>query len=157
MKTSGCIDDQYAVGFLLRPLISGSGDLYGGGLSSERTYIETQALRIYFELFNSGGTIDVSGGKKNPAAGGLELSAHLCGSGCLTCTLQACHHDDSDLSRRFELHPDRLGAHHADQLLIYDLDNHLSRCQAVQNILTDRSLLCLPDELLHDLEVYIGL
>jgi hypothetical protein len=49
----------------------------------------------------------------------------LCRSGRLAGTLQANHHDD-DRSRRIEVDGNAVGAEHVDQLVMDDLDDHLS-------------------------------
>ena len=114
-------------------------------------------LCIDTQLIDRRRTVDIAGNEDRCAARRLELPRQL-RRGCrLTGTLETHHHDDGNLARRTKGDLGRLRTHHLGELVIDDLDNRLRRCEAVQHLLTDGLFLHLRDEILHQLEVDVGL
>ena len=57
-----------------------------------------------------------------------------------TCSLKTHHHNDRLLASRLEFNLRCLRAHQIHQLVIHDLDHHLSRIQSAHHILSDCTL-----------------
>ena len=112
---------------------------------------------VDLQLFNGCRTVHIAGDQKRFFALLLELSCQLGGGRRLTCSLKTRHHDDCDLLAGAKRDLRRLGTHECGHLLIYDLDDHLSRVQAVHHVGADCPLLHGFRELLNDFKIYICL
>ena len=88
----------------------------------------------------------------------LEPAPELGRAGRLARTLQAGHqHDRRELRRRGEAHGLAAAAEHRDHLVAHDAEHGLVRGEALEDVLADGALAHALEELLHDLEVDVGL
>ena len=109
------------------------------------------------QLVDSRRTVNVAGDQQRTAVLlFLEHFGELGGMGRLTGALQAAHHNDR---RRFGSKFETLvfAAHQRGELLVYDLDNHLRRRQALHHVLTDSALGHLVGKVLGNLVVDVRL
>jgi hypothetical protein len=83
-----------------------------------------------------------------------KLAGDLDGGGRLARPLQPGEEDDGELA---ESEAGGSCAHQLGQLLVDDLDDLLSRREALQHLLAERPLSDAGDEVAHDLEVDVGL
>ena len=85
----------------------------------------------------------------------LEVPPELAARRCLSSTLESYHHNDSR-GGRGQSQTGSLAAHHLPQLLPHDLDDLMTRGQALEDFLTNCLFANSLDEVLDDLEVDIG-
>ena len=117
--------------------------------------IHADFFTVDLQLFYRGRTVDIAGRKKGLSSLCLQFAGQL-GSRCrLTCALQTDHHIDSDLIPRFQRKLGLLISHQGNQLVMNNLNDHLSGIQAIHYILSDGFLLNgfgkLPDDLKIDI------
>ena len=155
MKTSCRIKNNNTHALLLRMLYCCFCDIYRFMLVTHGKHFHALLLTIDLQLFDRCGAVHITGGQQYLAAFDLKLSGQLCCSSRLTCSLKTGHHDNRNLIGWPKLNLCRLAAHQFDHLFIYNLNDGLSRCQALQYIRTDCSFLHRFDELLYYFETYI--
>ena len=155
VKTARCIQDHQIVAVLAGMLQSCPGDVRRLVAVTHGKDFHSLLFSIHLELFDSGRTVYVTGHKERFLPFQFIFSRQFCGGRCLTCTLETCHHNNSDGASRLELDLCGLGSHEGNQLLIDDLDDHLSRVQPVHHVLPDGTLLHILNEALYDFEVDI--
>ena len=81
--------------------------------------------------------------------------AQLCRHGGLTCALKAGQHDDRKLIPRIQLQLAGGISHQMDHFLVHDLNDHLSRVQAVHHVLSDGAFRNGINKLPDDLEIHV--
>jgi len=140
MQAAGGIDHHRIKSGLLR---------IGHALTHGFQRIRLHAFREHFridlfaerlQLLNGGRTHNVGGDQQTaPAVLALQDAGDLGGAGGLAGSLQADHHDDGD-ALFLELQAGVLVAEQIDDLVVHDLDEHLSRLHAGEDILAERFL-----------------
>ena len=157
MKASRRIEDHdvAVICFRMRRCIRGNLHRILASFFKEAGYFHF--FRIDPELFHCCRPVNIAGCKDRPSAFFLEFSRNLRRSRRLTGTLETRHHIDRKFIGGKEFQLRRLRSHEVDHLLIDDLDDHLTRIQAVHHILSDGALRHGIRELLHDLEIDVRL
>lgn len=86
----------------------------------------------------------------------LQMQGQFARTGRFALALQAHHHNDR---RRRGAHIERsaLAAHDFDQLVMDDLDDHLSRLDALEHLAPEGGFLHIRNELLNDLIIKDGI
>ena len=107
------------------------------------------------ELVDRGGALEVGGDERRLLPLLAQQQRELGGGGRLARALEAGEQDHR--RRAAERETGVAGAHERSQLLVHDLHDLLARRQALQDVLPGRALAHLRDEVLHDLEVDVGL
>ena len=107
------------------------------------------------ELVDRGGALQVGRDERRLLPLLAQQQRELGRGGRLAGALQAGQQDHG--RRLAEREPRVAGAHQRGQLLVDDLHDLLARVEALQDVLADRALLDLGDEVLDDLEVDVGL
>ena len=105
------------------------------------------------QLFNCGGTVNVTGNQQRPAAFFiLEVFCQFGGVGGFTTALKAAHQNDGRrLGSKFN--PGIFAAHQRGQFLIDNLDDLLGRGQTFEDLCTDSPFTDGFDKVLDDLVV----
>ena len=152
MQSSRRIDDDHVGKF---PLRFGN-RLFGGQHGVLRSVFingNTELFADDLELLNRGGPVDIASGEQNALAVVLgNIRAELAAHGGLARALQPRHEDDRGLLvAEFELGV--FAAHEARELFIYDLDDLLSRRQALEPFAANGAVRHGLDEILNDHEV----
>jgi hypothetical protein len=93
--------------------------------------------------------------QENPFPLSLEVPPELAAGRRLSSTLEPYHHDDRG-GIRGQSQTGPLAAHHLPQLLPHDLDDLMTRGQALEDFLTNCLFANSLDEVLDDLEVNVG-
>ena len=132
---------------------SGLGDFY----RVFRTHLEHRNPRLIshdFQLLDSGGTVNIAGYQQRPVALAFQKPAQLGGMGGFTGALQSAHHKHK---RRLggEIQAGVGAAHQLCQLLVNNLDNHLSRSQAFHHLRANSSFGHLLSKILGNLIVNV--
>ncbi len=115
-----------------------------------------QLFPQHHQLVDGRGAIDVRCNQQRVTPLPLQKIRQLGGEGGFTRTLQARHEDHRRGCIRGPDFRFRL-TEQPDHLIMDDLDDELSRCDAIQDFLADGSRLDLLDEVLRDLVVDIGI
>ncbi len=108
------------------------------------------------QLFDRRGALQVGGDEEHTEALALEHPRELAGGRRLPGALQTGEHHHG---RRFRTHLELAGhsTERLDELFVHDLDDLLARAQALLHVRAVRPFLDAGDELLHDLDVDVGL
>ena len=157
MQTARCIENHNVVSVFRRVLYSGLCNIRRTVLISHGKHFHALLFPVNLQLFYRRGTVYITGHKERFLSFYFKLARQLRGSGCLTCALKTCHHNNGHGTSGLKSDLRRLGAHKFYQLFIYDLDHHLSGIQPVHNILSDRAFLDIFDKSFDHLEVDICL
>jgi len=156
MQAAGGIEDDDVDTFPLRGLLGTRGDIHGLLTEHDRQAVDAGLIGEHLELLLGGGTLHVEGRKQDLfALPGLQSMGDLGRCRGLTGALEADH--QQDLRRRtIEVQLDRLTAKELDQVIIDDLDHHLTRGDRLQHLLADRAFLDASDEVLDHRQRHIG-
>ena len=150
------IDDQHIAAFSFRLFYSRQSDLLRLPAFPHGEHRRIYCLSHYFQLVDSGRTIDIACAQHRFLAVFLKIIGQLAAGGCFTGTLQTDHHVYRKPLRgigQFASGP----AHQLGKLIVYDLDHLLTRGQTRHNFFAQRFLFHAVYEFLYDLEVYIRL
>ena len=131
--------------------------VYRAFLIAECKYLHTDLLSVYLQLFDCRRSIYVAGRQQRLASFGLELRCELCSRCRLSGSLKTRHQYNGHFRGRAECNLRRLGTHQRNELLVYNLDHHLTRIQTVHNICSDGLFLNSLYELLYHLEADVCL
>ena len=156
MKTSGSIYKEYIYTVLLCVRY---GSLYNINRLISRThwkYRYSNLFTVYFQLFDSSRSVDITCCKETFTSLILKLSCKLSNCCCLTGTLETTHHDDRNLIGWKHLKLGHLASHKRSHFVTNDLDNHLSGIETLHNLFTDCLLGYRIDEIFNNLKVNIG-
>ena len=157
MKTSCSIQNNHVVAILFSMLQCCFSDIRRLLVISHGEHFHTLLLSVDLQLFNSCRSVDITCYQKRLLTFQLELSCKLCCGRCFTCSLKTHHHNDRLLASRLEFNLRCLRAHQIHQLVIHDLDHHLSRIQSAHHILSDCTLLHTFYKIFDNFEVNICL
>ena len=130
-------------------------NIHGILLISHGKDLDALFLTAYLQLCDRCRTVNITGHKQWFLSLGFQFACQLGNRRCLTCTLKTDHHKNGKIHSRFDRKLCCLTSHQVDQLIIYDLDHHLSRIQTIHNILSDSLFLNGFRKLLNDLKVNI--
>ena len=130
-------------------------NIHGILLISHGKDLDALFLTVYLQLCDRCRTVNITGHKQWFLSLGFQFACQLGNRRCLTCTLKTDHHKNGKIHSRFDRKLCCLTSHQVDQLIIYDLDHHLSRIQTIHNILSDSLFLNGFRKLLNDLKVNI--
>ena len=111
------------------------------------------------QLLNRGGALEVGGDEHARATGLLEVPREFAAGGGLPAPLEAAHHDDGGARAHAEHTMSRAlrCAHEADQFLMDDPDEFLSRLEALGDLASLGRFGDLGAELVDHVEVHVGL
>ena len=94
METSGGIQHHNVKAVVLCVLNTLFSYLHGVGLTHFED-VRACLFADYFQLFDSGGSVDIAGNQQRTAVLCDEVLCKLCAVGGLTGTLKTAHHDDA--------------------------------------------------------------
>ena len=155
METSGGVDDQNIAGLALCLGVSALGDVHGIHLIAHGENRYLQLLAQHLQLLDGRGTVHVAGRQHRPPALLLKIAGQLGAGSGLAGALKAGHQDH----RGPPAGVGDLGgiiAHQAGHLLVYDLDDLLSRGQALHDLSADGPFLYRRHKILYNFIIYVG-
>ena len=131
------------------------GDLHRVSLSLLE-HRQSQLTAHRFQLLDGRRTVHVAGHQQGIFTLAFHISCQFCAVGGLTCALQAHQHHNA---WRFtgDIQFLAVTAHQGDQLFVDDLNDHLCRIQAFQNICAHCPFGDALDKVFHDFEVHVRL
>ena len=155
MKAAGRIKDNHVHAVFGRVFHGCLGNVHWFVLITHGENRDSYLFSVDLQLFDGRGTVHIAGCQQRFPAFGLKLASNLGSGGGLTGTLKTSHHDNGNLIAGLKGNLRGLGTHKLDQFLSYNLHHGLSRRQAAEHILADRTFLKVIDELLHHAEAYV--
>ena len=154
-QTARRIDDNHVahrIDGILHGALGDSHGVFAVAAVDAHALLVTQGL----QLVGCSGAVDVASGKQRVVALLCQTIGELGGSGCLARALKAQHHDDAgDAAAKVQAHG--LAAQKRRELVVDDLDDVLSRCEAFHDLGCKAALLGALDKALDDLEVDVCL
>ena len=155
VQPAGGIDHDHILAVLLGIADAVFGDLdgvFGGLIGIDRN---PGLFAEDFQLLDSGRSLQVVGDHQGMSAVRHEVLAQLGGGRRLAATLEAGQHDDRRAGRD-EVDPRIHRPHEPGQLVVDDLDHHLARMEALDDLGPDRLIPHVLAELLDDVVVDVG-
>ena len=126
VQTSRRIQNHHIMSVLLCVSHGFTGNLHRLVIAAHGKDFHFLFLSVDLQLLHSGRSVDVTGYQQGLLALQFQLARDLGGGGGLTGTLQAGHHNDGNGLSRLHGNLRGFAAHQGNQLLVYDLDHHLS-------------------------------
>jgi hypothetical protein len=158
-QPAGGVDDHHVAPGPLGLLAGAKGDRHRVGVGAARVGREHRdpgLLAQHLELLDGGRALQVAGDQQRLAALAGQPAGQLGRGGGLARALEAGHEQDGGRPRR-PLEGHVALAQGDDQLLVDDLHHLLGRGEALGDLLPHRPLADPGDEVLHHLEVDVGL
>ena len=155
VETARRIQDHHVHAALTRHLEAGSCDLERRRADRPGMDLDADLVAKLDQLVHGSGPVDVGRHEQGSLSVPPEAHRELRGRGRLSGALEADHHQDGGASLECEAMP--LAAEHRDELIVDDLDDLLSRVDAVEDVRAERALADGRHEVLDDAEVDVRL
>ncbi len=155
VQAPGCVEDDDVAAVRLRALdaVTHGLDRVGALVRVDR---DADLLAELHELVDRGRALEVGGDERGLLVVLLQEERQLAGGGRLAGALKAGEEDRRRRPRR-ERELRRAGAHEGGELVVDDLHHLLAGRQALADVLAQRTLAHVTDELARDLEVDVRL